>query len=194
MLRFPRTVLLCTAAVCLMLVAATAKQSKSYVIDPVHSAIVFKIEWGGMSPFYGAFEQMSGSLEYAGSPETLSIEMTVPVASIDSQNDQRDQHLKSPDYFNAREFPEITFVSTGVTANDDGTHTLAGDLTLLGVTKPIEATIHELKAGPRRGGEGVGGDISFTIKRTDFGMTSGVAEGSLGDEVTIMVGLQSVAQ
>ncbi|MEM8873949.1 MAG: YceI family protein [Planctomycetota bacterium] len=189
-----RTFVIASISTCLLFVAAAAQQARSYVIDPVHSAVVFKIEWGGLSPFYGTFDSMSGSVQYAGTPESLVVEMTLPVASIDSANEQRDQHLKSADYFNAREFPEITFVSTGVTANDDGTHTLAGDLTLLGVTKPIEATIHSLKAGPRRGGDGVGGDITFTINRSEFGMTEGIEAGALGDEVTIMVGLQSVAQ
>jgi polyisoprenoid-binding protein YceI len=173
--------------------AAAVQESRSYNVDAVHTAAVFKIQWNGMGPFYGQFTEFSGSMSYGGEPMTFACDVTVPVSSIDTHNAQRNRHLMAPEYFDARQHPELRFVSTGVTANDDGTHTLTGDLTLRGVTKSVEATLHQINAGSTPRGERVGADITLTFNRSDFGMTEGVDAGSLGDEVTLMVGLQGVA-
>ena len=170
--------------------AAVRQEATTYMIDPVHTAVVFGLDWNGMSTFYGKFNETRGAITYGGTPDSLKIDVTILVPSIDSSNEQRDKHLLSPDYFDARKYPEIRFVSTGVTENDDGTMTLAGDLTFHGETKPIEATVTRLTTGEARG-ERCGIDAHFTIKRSDFGMDTGVEEGALGDEVKLMVGLQS---
>ena len=172
--------------------AVAAQQAKTYEVDPVHTAAVFRIQWNGLSPFYGQFTDFKGSLTYAGSPETFACDVAVPVRSIDTHNEQRKSHLMSPEYFNEREYPEIRFKSSGVTANGDGTHTLAGDLTLRGVTRPVEATLRSVEAGSTPRGDRVGADLELTIVRSEFGMTAGVEEGALGDEVTLMIGLQGV--
>ena len=170
--------------------AAVRQEATTYNIDPVHTAVVFGLDWNGMSTFYGKFNETRGAITYGGTPDSLAVDVTILVPSIDSHNEQRDQHLLSPDYFDARKYPEIRFVSTGVTENDDGTMTLAGDLTFHGTTKPIEATVTRITTGEARG-QRCGVDAEFTIKRSDFGMDQGVEEGALGDEVKLMVGLQS---
>lgn len=176
----------------LTLLIAAAQETRPYSIDPVHSAMFFRIQWNNLSPFYGTFNEMSGTMRFDGTPDSFQCDITVPVASIDSNNEQRDRHLKSPDFFNAREFPEIRFVSKDVAANDDGTFTLVGDLTLHGQTKEVEAILHSVNAGELRGDQRCGADVTLTINRSDFGMSYGIEEGALGDEVTLHIGLQGV--
>ena len=165
----------------------------TYTVDPVHTAIVFGIEWGEMSPFYGQFNAASGTVTYDGSdPASFACEISVAVESVDTHNDQRDRHLKSPDFFNAREFPNITFKSTGLTKGDDGTYTLKGDLSLHGQTRAVEAKVSKLSAKQmQQAGNRCGFGAELTIKRSDFGVG---APGGVGDEVRLMIGVQSVAQ
>lgn len=166
-----------------------AGDGAAFEIDPVHSAIVFKIEHLGVSHFYGRFNQFSGEFDLA---DGGSISVTVPVESIDTNNDTRDNHLRSPDFFNAKQFPDLTFTSTSMKADGEDTYTVKGDLTMLGTTRPIELTVHkvgEKDAGARFGYRaGFAGEV--TIKRSDFGMTYGIDNGVLGDEVTFMIGLE----
>ena len=170
--------------------AATA-----FEVDPVHSAVVFKIQHAGVSNFYGTFAKTTGTVNWdSAKPEASTITIAIDAESISSGNAKRDQHLRNPDFFNAKEFPQITFKSTGMKKTGEKTFELAGELTLLGKTKPVTATLvwtGEKDAGPQFGYR-IGLDATFTIKRSDFGMTYGVAQGSLSDEVTIMAGLAAV--
>lgn len=170
--------------------AATA-----FEVDTVHSAVVFKIQHAGVSNFYGTFAKTTGTVNWdSAKPEASTITIAIDAESISSGNAKRDQHLRNPDFFNAKEFPQITFKSTGMKKTGEKTFELAGELTLLGKTKPVTATLvwtGEKDAGPQFGYR-LGFDATFTIKRSDFGMTYGVAQGSLSDEVTIMAGLAAV--
>jgi len=118
---------------------------------------------------------------------------------VDTGNAKRDEHLRGPDFFNAKEFPAISFKSTSLTATEsDGAdagkaYTLAGDLTLMGVTKPITVQAVKLAEGKDPWGNfRIGFDTSFKIKRSDFGMTYGVDNGVVGDEVTIMLSFEGI--
>ncbi len=125
-------------------------------------------------------------------PSKSSVELTVPVESVDTHFDKRNQHLKSPDFFNAKQFPTLTFKSTKVEGSGN-TYKVSGDLTLHGVTKPI--TVEFKKGAEGKGMEGEirgGGETRFTIKRSDFGMT--FMAGALGDDVNIIVSLEGVKQ
>ncbi len=163
-------------------------------VDPVHSAVIFKIQHMGVSNVYGRFNDVSGT--FAIDPADLagsSVEMTVKAQSVDSGNDVRDEHLRKPDFFNAKQFEEITFSSTSIEkTEDEGKYLLKGKLTMLGVTKPIEATLKWVgdrdvggQMGYRAGIEAV-----FAVKRSEFGMTYGVAAGAVGDEVTILAAFE----
>ena len=170
-----------------------ARGADTFKIDPVHSSVLFSIKHLGVTDFYAFFKDISGTVTFDKSdPAKSSVELTVPVDSIDSRNPKRDQHLKSPDFFNAKQFPTLYFKSKKVEASGD-TYKITGDFTLHGVTKTI--TI-EFKKGPEaKGMEGEirgGGETRFTIKRSDYGMT--FMQGALGDEVNIIVSGEGVKQ
>jgi polyisoprenoid-binding protein YceI len=114
------------------------------------------------------------------------------VESIDSRNPKRDQHLKSPDFFNAKQFPTLSFKSRKVEGSGD-VYQVSGDFTLHGVTKPI--TVEFKKGAEGKGMEGEirsGGETRFKIKRSDYGMS--FMQGALGDEVNIILSLEGVKQ
>lgn len=161
---------------------ATNMAEQSFTLDPVHSSVMFKIEHMGVSNFYGSFNDVSGTYTLG---ETPSFNFSIKTDSVDSRNEARDKHLKSPDFFNAPEFPTITFKSTKVEKDGDKLK-VTGDLTLHGVTKPVTADFKIWPAKETRQGMKGGFETHFTIKRTDFGMNTYVAEGGLGDEVTVM--------
>jgi polyisoprenoid-binding protein YceI len=173
--------------------AFTVQGADAFKIDPVHSSVLFGIKHLGVTNFYAVFRDVSGTVTFdKGDPAKSSFELTVPVESIDSRNPKRDQHLKSPDFFNAKQFPTLSFKSTKVEASGD-TYKVSGDFTLHGVTKPI--TIEFAKGPEGKGMEGEvrgGGETRFTIKRSDHGMT--FMQGALGDEVQIIVSLEGVKQ
>ena len=176
--------------------AVAAQDAKSYKIDPVHTTVVFSAMYGTIAPFYGQFTDYKGTVAYDGqSPRSLKVDVEIPVDSLDTHNDVRNGHLKSPDWFNAREYPTVRFVSTGVEGTG-GDMTLKGDLTLHGVTKPVTAKIDHLGVqafgGPR--GTRVGLGCAFVVKRSDFGVTQMLGDTGIGDEITLMVGLQGTAQ
>ena len=173
--------------------AAESRQAAKFTVDPVHSAAIFGIQWMEMTPFYGQFGDFSGTVSYDGSnPASFSCDVSVPVESIDSHNEGRDRHLKSPDFFNAREYPNITFKSTGLTDNGDGTWTLKGNLGMHGQEKPIEAKLTHLsvKQGPQ-GGTRCGFSTELNIKRSEWRV--GPQQG-LGDDVKLMISIQSASE
>lgn len=177
--------------------SALSAEPARFKVDGVHSTVVYRITHMGVSPFYGRFDKVSGELNWdKDNPASSSFNITVDAESVNSNNPARDKHLRSGDFFNVKEFPEITFRSTGLTKAGDGWE-LAGDLTLLGKTKPVKAALKlvgEKDVGPQMGGVRAGFDVTFTIKRSDFGFGAGMGENVLGDEVRLMVGIESVRQ
>lgn len=164
----------------------------TYEIDGVHSAVVFRIKHLGVSYSYGRFNEITGSFVYDDAkPESSSIQVEIATASVDTGHDGRDQHLQSPDFFNAAEFPKITFASKSVKKSKEGRLTVAGDLTLHGVTKPVTADVEFVGAGDRgQMGNKAGFETTFTVKREDFGMTKMLGETGLGNEVRVTVSLE----
>jgi len=182
-----------TAGVSEAAVEATGQphaQAETFAIDGVHSAVIFRIRHVGVAPFYGRFNTIGGTfVRDDAEPANNRFDITVQTESVDTANASRDRHLKSPDFFNAREHPEISFKSTKVTRNDDGSLDVTGDLSLHGVTKPVTAKLEWIGKGETPQGYKTGADVRLTIKRSDFGMTK-YLEGGLGDEVTLMIGLE----
>src|SRR5262245_56812546 len=87
-----------------------AQGAGSYEVDPVHSAVVFRVKHLDVSYFYGRFNEVKGSVDYdPAKPEASKVSLVIPVESIDTTNDKRNAHLLSPDFFNGKEFPKITF-------------------------------------------------------------------------------------
>jgi polyisoprenoid-binding protein YceI len=177
----------------LSLLGLTAYGGDTFKVDPIHSSIVFSIKHFGVTDFYGDFKEISGTVSFdATDASKSSVELSVPVASLDSRNEKRDQHLKSPDFFNAAQFPAITFKSSKIEGSGDS-YKVTGDLSIHGVTKPI--TVDFKKGAENKGGKGEvrsGGETRFTIKRSDFDMK--FMAGPLGDDVNIILSLEGVKQ
>ena len=183
---------LLTAAI-LCSLGLTAYGADTFKIDPVHSSVIFSVKHLGVADFYGDFREISGTVAFdAADPSKSSVDITVPVEKIDTRNEKRDQHLKSPDFFNAKQFPTLTFKSTKVEGSGDS-YSVTGDLTIHGVTKPV--TVQFKKGAETKGQQGetrTGGEAKFTIKRSDYGMT--FMNGPLGDDVNIILSLEGIKQ
>jgi polyisoprenoid-binding protein YceI len=165
----------------------------NYKIDPVHSSNVFSVKHMNVSNFYGRFNELSGrfTLDDAD-PAKCVFEATLQTASVDTNNADRDKHLRSADYFDAEEHPTITFKSTAVKAGKDGKLEVAGDLTMRGVTKPITAQVERTGAAPgMRGGFIAGWEARFTIKRSEFGVGAPMG---LGDDVHLIISVEGVRE
>jgi len=174
--------------------AAQELHAGTYEIDAVHSSLLFGVLHADAARFWGRFNRFKGSLTIdAAKPEASSVVVEVAADSVDTANDGRDQHLRGPDFFNAKEFPEIVFESKKVTKSANGFQ-VTGEFTMLGVTKEVvaEAEATGYSEGERTG-KRVGYEVRFTIKRSDFGMDYSVGKG-LGDEVQVLMGLGAVAK
>jgi len=180
--------------------AATAAP-ETYVVDPIHSFAYFSIDHLGVSNVRGRFNKSSGTFTYDGAAKTGSVEMVIDTASVDtgdhdkgSRPRSRDEHLRSADFFNVAEFPQMAYKSTSVKFNGDAPAEVEGQLTLLGVSKPVTLKIERwvCKDHPMRKKPMCGGDASATLKRTDFGMKYGVP--GIGDEVRLSINFEAYKQ
>jgi polyisoprenoid-binding protein YceI len=177
------------------LVLPTVAGAASYSVDPTHSSAIFKIKHLGTSNFYGAFKGMSGTVDFdPANPAKSSVNVTIQSASVDSRNEQRDGHIKSPDFLNAAEFPTITFESTGVKSLGGDRYEVAGNLTLLGVTKPVTAMVEKTGEGtnPRNKQNLIGFEATFTVDRTAHDMS--FMSGPLGNEIAFILAIEAIEQ
>ena len=181
--------LLAAAALVPAASALSAPESTTWAGDTVHSFVLFKVKHMGTSWSHGRFNDFTISAQTAdGGTNVTAAEFTLKTASVDTGNEKRDQHLQSPDFLNAKQFPEATFKSTAVKPVDADTTELTGDLTFHGVTKPLTLKIVRVGSGDMRGTPIVGYETIFTLKRSDFGMTNMV--GPVGDEITVTIGFE----
>lgn len=164
----------------------------TYEIDPVHSAVFFRIKHLGVSYTYGRFNQPEGYLRFDQTdPKNSAVEMNVKVANIDTDSEKRDNHLKSSDFFDSEKYPTISFISKSVEPDGSGKLTVKGELTLHGVTRPL--TITALQTGKGKdpwGGYRIGFETTFSIKRSEFKMDT--MQGAVGDDVSITVALEGI--
>jgi len=171
-----------------------------YQIDSAHSTAQFSVRHLMVSNVRGEFTKLSGSLAYdASNPANSSLEARVEVASINTRDEQRDAHLKSPDFFDAEKFPELTFRSRQVTKGGDGLQ-VKGDLTIHGVTREVTLAVD----GPTPevkdpwGGYRIGATAETKIHRKDFGLTWNMALEAggvvVGDEVKITIEIEAMRQ
>jgi len=177
-------------------VSGIASKADTYAVDNVHSSVLFKVGYMGVANFYGRFNQVSG--EYTIDLEDMSacsLDVTIAASSVDSNNADRDKHLRGADFFSAKEFPQIRFVATGFESMPDGTIQMSGELTLRGVTKTTSATLEWLgdRADPR-GGHRSGFDAALAVTRSDFGVNYGIDNGALGDDVEVTIALTGMRQ
>lgn len=143
----------------------------TWTLDPAHTDVDFVVRHAGISKVRGTFGDVSGELVLADDFTASSVEATIGVASIDSGNEQRDGHLRSADFFDVEQFPQMTFRSTGVTGTEES-FTLSGELTLHGVKRSVELQA-ELggQAVDAFGATRVGFEARGEISRKEFGLT-----------------------
>ena len=162
----------------------------SYTIDPNHTYPNFKISHLGFSTMHGRFGKTSGSIQMDRAKGTGSVKVVIDTASVDTGMRKRDDHLRSPDFFNAMEFPQITFKSTRVAYKGDGA-TVTGDLTSKGVTRSVVLDVPRISCGvhPFNKKQVCGFDATTTIKRSDFGINYGLP--GIGDEVALEIEVEA---
>jgi len=166
----------------------------TYTVDPVHTSVTFQADHAGVSRVHGRFNKVSGSFTIdKEDPSKSSFELTIQADTVDTNFKQRDDHLRSPDFFNVKQFPVIAFKSTNVKAVDGG-YEVQGDLTLHGTSKPVMFT---LKGGKEtqfpQGVHRTGFTSDMTIKRTDFGMSDKMIN-LIADEALISIGMEGTRQ
>ena len=170
---------------------ASAAGVQVFEIDDVHSMAMFRIHHMGAGQFWGRFNEVTGNFAFEeGKAEGLRFDVTIKTESVDSGNESLDKHLRSPDFFAAKDFPAMTFKSTTSRKTGDRTYDVDGELTMLGVTKPITAKVEFCGVADMGRGRKAGFEAQFTVKRSDFGMKYGVEKGAIGDEVKVVVGLE----
>ena len=178
------------AALTLLVIAAAApaRAADEYALDPMHTAVSFKISHLGLSWTHGRFNDVSGSFTIDPDPAACSFALSMKAESIDTGNEKRDEHLKGPDFFNVKQFPTITFKSTSVKAVKDG-YEVTGDLTMHGVSKAVTfSVLGGRKAEFPKGVQRTGYSTEFVLKRSEFGIDK-FAE-AVGDEVHISISFE----
>lgn len=172
----------------------------TWALDPAHSEIQFKIKHLMITNVTGQFQQFSGDVVTEGDDfATARVNFTADVNSINTNNEQRDGHLKSPDFFDAVTYPQISFTSSRMEKKGDDEYVLHGDLTMHGVTKPVELNVEHggIMQDPY-GNTKAGFELNGKINRKDFGLTWGaVTEAGgvmLGDEVKLLAAVQFAKQ
>lgn len=170
-----------------------------WVVDPTHSEVHFKVKHLVISTVTGTFKVFGGELSTDNDNfENADINFSLDVASIDTNQVQRDEHLKSGDFFNAAEYPEISFKSTSF-EKDGSDYELRGDLTIRDVTKPVKLNVEfGGSATDFYGNEKAGFEVSGKINRKEFGLTwDGVTEAGaivVGEDIKLSINLQFAKQ
>jgi polyisoprenoid-binding protein YceI len=189
----------CALALAVPLAATAAPEH--YALDPIHTVPHFAINHLGVSTVYGQFNKLSGDFTLDRAAKKASLEINIEAASIStgdsdrgSRPRSRDEHLRSADFFNVGEFPRISFKADDVKFDGDSPAEVSGQLTLLGVTRPLTLKIDRwvCKDHPFSKKPMCGGDASATIKRSEFGMKYGLP--AIGDEIRLFMGFEGYRQ
>jgi len=174
---------------------AASTAIETFQVDAGHSVTLFRVKHMGAAFFWGRFDSIAGTIRSdSASANGLAFDLSIDINSINTASTQRDNHLKAPDFFSAKEFPTMTFKSTSAKKLDDNFYEVAGDLTMRGVTKPITARVEWTGTADMGMGRRIGFEAIFTVKRSDFGVSYGVDKGALGDDVRVVAALEGVIE
>lgn len=180
-----------TLAVLASLTLGSLSAAETYELDKVHSVALFKVSHLGISNTWGRFNDVSGSLAWDADLAACALKIAVKIDSIDTADAKRDQHLKQADFFNAKQFPEATFVSKSWKKTGEKTFDVAGDLTIHGTTRAVTVPVTLTGKGdtPFKDHR-VGFEGTIAFKRSDFEMKDKLA--FAGDEVTLIVAIEAI--
>jgi polyisoprenoid-binding protein YceI len=171
----------------------------TWEIDPAHSSASFSVRHMMISKVHGGFSKLSGRLKLdRANPAASSVEATIDAASVNTREEKRDEHLRSPDFFDVQKFPTIAFRSKSVKPAGAGDYRLTGDLTIHGVTKEVVLEVEGLDSEQKDpwGNVKIGASARTKINRKDFGLgwnaaleTGGVL---VGEDISITLDVQFV--
>ena len=182
-----------------MSVTSTVIPTGTWTADPSHSTVGFAVKHMGIATVRGEFNEFTGTIEIGDDLSTAKAYGTVKVESVDTKEPQRDDHLRSPDFFDAAQYPELTFESTSIEALDDEEFRITGNLTIHGVTNEIilHADVQGTDTDPW-GNERVGLEITGQLSRGDYDMKFNQALGSgnmlVADKVKLSLDVSAVKQ
>jgi polyisoprenoid-binding protein YceI len=189
-----RVVVVALLSLCPLAGLPSRASADTFKVDPIHSALVFRVKHLGVGYFYGRFNDIAGTVTLDDkNPAGGSFQLQLKADSVDTGIAKRDAHLKSPDFFNAKEFKTISFRSKQVKAVKENVFEVTGDLNLHGVTKSITVTVKRVGSGNDPFGKyRTGFETNFTIKRSDYGMN--FMPQALGDEIWLLVGFEAIRE
>lgn len=170
----------------------------TWTLDPAHTEVGFEVKHMMFAKVRGRFTDLEGTLRLGSPDEESTASVVIRAASIDTGQAQRDEHLRSPDFFDVERFPRLTFEGTGV-RRDEGRLLLAGTLTIRDVARPVELAVEESGRGiDPWGKERIGFTATAALDRRDFGLTwnQALEAGGIlvGNEVRVVIELQAVRQ
>jgi polyisoprenoid-binding protein YceI len=184
---------LALALIAVLLLPAFAPAADSFKLDPVHSTVIYRINHLGVSNAYGRWDEPTGMVTLdKDDPSKSSFTFDVQTGKVDTGNPKRDQHLQSPDFFDAKQFPTISFKSTSVKSSGDNKFEVAGDLTMHGVTKSITLNIDKTGEADTQMGHRAGFQTEVDLKRSDYDIKG--LMGPVGDDVHLIISFEAVKQ
>ena len=173
-------------------VSFPAFSADTLTIDSAHTFPNFTINHLGFSTMHGRFNSTSGTISMDQKANSGSVDVKIVAASIDTGFQKRDDHLRSPDFLNVKEFPEVTYKSTKVTFQGATNATVEGNLTIAGVSKPVALQVTNIKCGPHpmNKKEMCGFNGTAKIKRSDWGIKFGLP--AIGDDMAIDIEVEAI--
>ena len=177
-----------------ILLAMPAAAGDAYNVDSDHTYLLFRVKHLGIGYSYGRFSKPTGTFTFDEAKDTIgAIDMQILATNVDTDVEKRDNHLKSPDFFDAKKFPMISFKGTSFKKIAENTYEIIGDITLLGKTRPV--SLKAIQTGAAKDPWGKyrrAFEAEFTIKRSDFGMD--FLMNVAADEVELTVSVEGIRQ
>ena len=176
-----------------LLAGSAALAADNFAYDPVHSSISFKVRHLDISYVHGRFNDASGKFTIdRDDPSKSSFELTIKADSVDTGNKGRDDHLRNPDFFDAKQYPTITFKSTSVKGGRGG-YDVTGDFTMHGKTQKINLVLEGGKeVTDPMGNKKIGFSTELMVKRSDYGMEKKMIGTMLADDVRVYIDLEGI--
>ena len=178
-------------AICLFISSSVMANPLTYEVDGTHAYAIFSIDHKGIAPNFGRFNVIKGAVVYGTDTKKNSIKLEIDPKSVDTGHKKRDSHLRGPDFFDAKQFPSITFVSSQWKKTGPKNYEVTGKLTFHGVTKTMTVKVEKTGSGKdRRGNDRLGLVSHFEIDRTAFGVT--YSPKGLGKIVKVTLSMETV--
>ena len=180
------------ATVALVIATSAAAAEETYKIDPVHSQPNFEVRHMGYSIQRGSFGKATGTITLDRAAKKGSVDITIDATSIKTIDPRLDKHVQSEDFFNVAKYPTITFKSNKLIFDGDRVVAVEGELTMIGVTKPVTLTVDNETCGehPINKKPMCGAQASATVKRSDWGMKYGLPR-AVGDDVHLVIPVEA---